>query len=121
MPIVKPEIQKILRASGLDSTKEQSDESSISEKLEAAGLSDERLAELLTDIASGSANEGIRLRAIETGLKVRGALKESAPAAPSFTIVIQSANPSSPQHEVNPIMFPRQSMVNKNIVNDKVS
>src|SRR5215475_7328318 len=113
MPIIKPEIQKVLRTAGL--VEESNPQGSVDESLINAGLDNESLAEELTGLALRSNNENLRLRAIETALKVKGALKETAPQVPSFTIVIQNSPASvSPDlnstQGVNPILFPRQSL-----------
>jgi hypothetical protein len=110
MPLIKPEIQKILRAAGLE--KEPGNESeSLIDKLSNAGLSGDALAEEITNIALHSNNDHLRLRALETVLKVRGALKDQPPSLPSFTVVIQNSNKDLSETEgVNPILFPRQSL-----------
>ncbi len=111
MPLIKPEVQKVLRAAGL--LKESApvgEETTVVDKLNGAGLSIDEVLEELANLALRSGNEGIRHRALQDTLKLHGALKESAPAAPSFTIVIQpSGFPTSPVvQDVNPILLPRQ-------------
>jgi hypothetical protein len=108
MPLIRPEIQKVLRATGLE---KEPTEGTISEKLSEVGLSDDSIAENLADIATRSGNEALRLRAIETALKVRGALKDQVQnSTPTFNLIIQSCNPSVTPPSVNPIVFPRQSL-----------
>jgi hypothetical protein len=108
MPLIKPEVQRILRESGLEGS--SSLKGSVDEHLNSAGLNNEALAEELTSLALNSNNEALRLRALETALKVKGALKEQTPALPSFTIVIQNSSPDlSKSGGVNPILFPRSS------------
>lgn len=108
MPLIKPEVQRILRDAGLESTSKN--KGTVDESLLEAGLSNEALADELTSLALSSNNESLRLRALETALKVRGALKEQAPALPSFTIVIQNSSPDlTKSGGVNPILFPRSS------------
>lgn len=113
MPLMKPEIQKVLRAAGL--AKEASNpDTPLSEKLDAAGLSVDELLEELAHLAKNSGNEALRLKAVETSLKAHGALKDSAPQVPSFTIVIQDSGGQLPSQSpetnstVNPILLPRQ-------------
>jgi len=114
MPLMRPEVQKVLRSAGLIAEKQAESDSPISEKLDAAGLSLENTFEGLSQIALSSGNEALRLRALETSLKAHGALKEIAPPIPSFTIIIQpSATGSSSSVAgipvgVNPILLPRQ-------------
>jgi len=84
-------------------------------------LSLDETLEHLAYVAKESGNESLRVRVLETVAKMHGALKESAPAAPSFTIVIQESPATvSPQASqtsefpknlpqgVNPILLPRQ-------------
>lgn len=107
MPLIKPEIQDVLRAAGLEKPQTSG---SASDKLTSAGLSLDSIAEELTELAKHSGNESLRLRALETSLKVHGALKDQPQAIiPSFTIIIQSAG-AGPTPSVNPILFPRQSL-----------
>lgn len=110
MPLIKPEIQKVLRASGLE--REEAPEGTISEKLDRAGLSTTDIAEELTKIATSSGNETLRLRALETAMKAHGVLKDSASVqVPSFTVVIQHAGSGSENtKDLNQILFPRQSL-----------
>lgn len=109
MPLIKPEIQNVLRAAGLE---REPSSGTLSDKLDLAGLSEDQICEELSQIATSSGNEAIRLRALELALKTKGALKETPPQIPSFTIVIQSASSQSPQSDpqVNPIFFPRTSL-----------
>lgn len=106
MPLIKPEVQKVLKEAGLLSSKTST---SVIEQLNDAGLTDESIAEGLSELAN-SRNETLRLRALETALKVKGALKDTPPVVPSFTVVIQnSSHDLSKTEGVNPILFPRQS------------
>lgn len=107
MPLIKPEIQNVLRAAGLTKEKPLASESSIIEKLDDAGLSLPEILEQLAFIAKESGNEALRARCLETALKAHGALKDTTPAPPSFTIVIQDSS-SSALNGVNPILLPRQ-------------
>lgn len=111
MPLIRPEVQKILREAGL--VKDPAAALSLEDQLSEAGLSSETLAENLVGLALRSGNDGIRLRALETALKVKGALKETATALPNFTVVIQnySHQELSKTSGANPIIFPRQSLV----------
>lgn len=120
MPLMKPEVQKVLRAAGLAPEATKADGRTVSEQLDAVGLSMAETLEELAIVAKSSGNDALRLRALETALKAHGALKESAPSAPSFTIVIQEAvgnnstSPSSSElnlnlpNNINPILLPRQ-------------
>lgn len=116
MPLIRPEIQKVLRSAGLmeepAGEKTAGEDGTLTDKLNDAGLSLREILENLAYTAKESNNEGLRVRCLETALKVHGAMKDSAPAIPSFTIVIQessSAPTSDPTIKgVNPILLPRQ-------------
>ena len=109
MPLIKPEIQNLLRKAGLAPEQSKIDQTLV-EKLDCAGLDLDSVLEELNILAKSSGNEALRLRALETALKAHGALKDSAPAIPSFTIIIQDGasahETTNPQ--VNPILLPRQ-------------
>jgi hypothetical protein len=114
MPLIRPEIQQVLRSAGLLSEeKPKGISSSLTEKLDAAGIGLDETLEQLAFVAKESGNESLRVRCLETILKAHGALKESAPAIPSFTIVINGSPSSSVEstglpNGVNPILLPRQ-------------
>jgi len=110
MPLVKPEIQKALRAAGLLKDAPAAEEGSVIEKLNNAGLSLEEVLDEYANLALRSGNEAIRARALQDILKAHGALKETTPAPPSFTIVIQPSDFSSlsATQGINPILLPRQ-------------
>ena len=119
MPLIRPEVQEVLRAAGLAPEASKKDTRPLSDKLDAAGLSIEETLEELAILVKSSGNESLRARCLETVLKAHGALKETAPAAPSFTIVIQEslgngalAQPlqgvTNLPEGVNPILLPRQ-------------
>lgn len=114
MPLIRPEIQNVLRSAGLLDSKKKgasAEETTLIEKLNDAGLSLEEILENLAFTAKESANEGLRVRCLETALKAHGALKDTTPPVPSFTIVIQEAGAGSPGQPsvqgVNPILLPR--------------
>lgn len=118
MPVMRPEVQAILRKVGLGgSAADSAEPGSLSEKLSAAGLDLERVLENLAEVANSSGNEALRLSATRDALKMHGALKESAnnqSTMPSFTIIIndKSGADSVLVDGVNPILLPRQ-LLNK--------
>lgn len=121
MPLMKPEVQEVLRAAGLAPNASKSAESgSISDKLDRAGLSLEETLEQLAFIAKESGNESLRARCLETVLKAHGALKETAAAPPSFTIVIQEAAGAPVPPAINPILLPRQLLKQLNDETTKI-
>lgn len=102
MPILNPKIQQILRESGLSG---ESAEESLNEKLNASSLSLQDDLDRLATIAANGETDSVKLRAIETSLKLKGALKEAQAQAPIINIVIQ--DPNAPLG-VNPILIPRE-------------
>jgi hypothetical protein len=105
MPILSPEIQRVLRTAGL-----KKDNETIQEKLDSSGLGLTETLELLAEIAQTSTNESVRIRAAETVLKLHGVLKDQAPPPPSITIVI---NDGKDTPSTNPILLPRQLISTK--------
>jgi len=117
VPIIKPEVQQILAKAGLiKEPASERDNKSVEENLNLHGLDNDALAEALTRIALTSDNDTLRLRALETALKVKGALKEQPQTMPQVTIVIQGSDTDlSRTLGVNPIIFPRQSLKGKEV------
>lgn len=112
MPLMRPEVQKILRAAGLGTEeKSSSQDSPLAQRLDAAGLSLDDTIDTLASIINSTGNESLKLNAVRDVLKMHGALKETSPAPPSFTIIIQDtseAPTSGLPSGVNPILLPRQ-------------
>ena len=63
MPLMRPEIQQILRTAGLVKESESKPNQSLSDRLNAAGLSLDELLEELSLVAKTSGNDGLKLRA----------------------------------------------------------
>lgn len=92
--LLKPDIDRVLEAAGLSATKENT---SIITKLDEAGLSLDDLLNELASLTRGSESESLRLRAIEMGFRMHGALKtdNSNNTIPPIRIVISNENGSS--------------------------
>jgi hypothetical protein len=123
---MRPEIQAVLRQAGLkkDRVNENPDgEGTLSDRLSQAGMSLDEGLEQLVHVAQNSANESLRLSALDRVLKIHGALKETAPQAPSFTIVIQEGGGAIDNkiQGVNPILLPRQLLKQLDEQEGKVS
>lgn len=106
MPIIQHGIQEALRQAGI--VKDSSDApTTVNELLDDQDLSLRQTIQHLADIASGADTSAVKLRAIETALKLRGVLKEQAAPPPTFNIIIndKSGNPSV--NGLNPILIPR--------------
>jgi hypothetical protein len=115
MPLIRPEVQRVLRSAGLvespSSGETGSGETTMSDQFNQAGLSDSNIAEEIKNLALHSNNEGMRMRALETALKVKGALKDQPISLPVFNIIIQNSDIDlQPTRGANPILFPRQSL-----------
>jgi len=114
VPIIKPEVQKILSQAGL--VKEEGLNKSVEENLSVHGLDNNSLAESLCNMALNSTNDIIRLRALETALKIKRVLQDQPAQLPNVTLIIQNSSADlSLTQGINPILFPRQSLKNKDI------
>ena len=99
------EAREVLRGAGLFTKRVPRND--LSELLESNSLGADRLIESLGSIAHNSENDSLRLRAIETGLKLnpetRAAMREAdAKEAPIVNIIIHGND------AVNPILIPRK-------------
>ena len=107
MPLMKPEIQRVLRTlDTVSNSSRSSDESpgSLVSLLDRAGLSLEDCLSGLADIAHGGDTSNVKKSALDTALKLHGVLKDQAPPPPSVTIVIQDPDNAGLD---NPILLPR--------------
>lgn len=108
MPLMQPEVQALLRKVGaLPPEQDSSEETTLTKKLDAAGLGLTDVLDNLAIIANGSGNEALRLSANRDALKMHGALKDNSAvvAIPSFTIIIKDSGVAPKE---NPIFLPRQ-------------
>lgn len=113
MPIIQHNVQAALREAGLVKDPDAIDDS-VQGHLDAEGLSLKQTIGLLGDVALGADSSSVKLRAIETALKLRGVLKDQAPPAASFSIVFSSPNdiPNGKEPpKINPILVPRPQLV----------
>lgn len=102
MPIIKPEIQKALRAANLLPS-EANEEEDLKKQLAESHLS---IPEILQDLRQEIDNtEGsTRIRGIELATKLHGLGKNEAPPIPVININIK--DPNGPVG-INPIFLPR--------------
>ena len=99
MPLLSPiSIDRALQEAGISKPK------TVREALDAAGLAIPDVVERLELIVSNSDSDSTKLRAIESILKMHGALEDSSKQTQSLTIVIQDSDVS---FDVNPILLPR--------------
>ena len=110
MPLIKPEVQQVLRKAGLLED-EKVDNGSFVDGLTSAGLTNEAIADELVSLALHSNNEALKLRALEIVMKARGALKDTPVQVPSFTVIIQSDGQDLTKTKgLASHLFPRQSL-----------
>lgn len=83
----------------------QETKNSLSRLLEENNLSPQELLDNLSSMVRSGETDGIRMRAIETGLKLNGLLdKDNEKSEFNVTIIINDGEIGS----VNPILIPRQ-------------
>jgi len=112
MPLIKPEVQQVLRKAGLLDEDKSGAEGTFTDGLNSAGLTNEAIAEELVGLALRSSNEALRLRALEIVMKARGTLKEAPVQVPNFTVIIQSDGQDlTKTRGIAPHLFPRQSLL----------
>ena len=107
MPVINPEIQRVLQAAGvgrpqLDPT---SPNGTIKDQLDQNGLDITTMLGELSNIIMQSGSEVVKISAIEKVLKMHGALKENQ-APPPVPINIIINDPGKPEG-LNPILMPR--------------
>jgi len=106
LPILSPEIQKVLKSVGL--ADKATDKSDLAERLNASGLSLESTLSTVSRIMDHGDSDVIQLQAANTSLKLHGLMKDAGAVVPSVTIIIRdSAGPIGP----NPILIPREAAV----------
>jgi hypothetical protein len=109
MPLIQHNVQEALRQAGIVKDPDAEDDS-VSAHLDKEGLSLKETIGLLGDVALGADTSAVKLRAIETALKLRGVLKEQVAPPPSFNIVFSSPDDrpdSIGDIKINPILVPR--------------
>jgi hypothetical protein len=98
VPKAAEKVQTLLKEAGLKGKKK-----SVNDLLDEYDINTESAIELLSEIAKRGETDAIRLRAIDTALKLSGDLTET-PQVPIVNIII---NDSEATFEVNPILIPR--------------
>ena len=115
MPIIQHNVQAALRQAGIVKDPDAEQQKSIEDILDEEGLSLRETISCLSDVVKCADTSASRKSAIDTALKLRGVLKEQAPAPPSFHIVFTSPNdrPEGQNGEIkiNPILVPRPRKV----------
>lgn len=107
--LMKPNLQAVLRESGF-SPSEKVEKGSLSEQLDEAGLSLNQALGELAFLVRNTQNDSLKKSALETVLRLHGALKEQAAPLPTVTIVIKdpTGSLSADKDGVNPIVLPRE-------------
>lgn len=107
MPIINHDIQKALRLAGIVK-EENTEDTGIQSRLDRHNLSLTETLDHLANIVSNADTSTVKLRAVDTILKLHGVLKETAAPPPSINIII---NDSKAITGINPILVPRQESV----------
>ncbi len=113
MPIISHGVQEALRMSGIVKDPDAEDKS-VTGILESNDLDLKQIISHLADVVSGADTSAVKLRAIDTVLKLHGVLKEQAAPPPSFNIVFTSPEDRPIGNEslkINPILVPRPRKV----------
>lgn len=100
MPILRPEVERLMNAANLGKNKSKD----IKDLLEDAGLGLAETLQNLKETRDFTESESTRTRINEAVLKMHGVMKEEGQTIPSITILI--ADPNAPI--VNPILLPRE-------------
>lgn len=107
MPIINHDIQKALRLAGIVK-EENAEDTGIQARLDRHNLSLTETLDHLSDLVTGADTSAVKLRAIDTILKLHGVLKETTAPPPAINIII---NDSKAIPGINPILVPRQESV----------
>ena len=104
-------INEILQAAGVIRAKSADEKNHLKEILNDSALSLEEVISELSNVVKGSQDESIKLRGIDTALKLHGAMKEEDKSVPSITINIQApreaASESEETYGIPSIFIPR--------------
>jgi hypothetical protein len=100
MPILRPEVSRLMESAGLNSRKNKD----IKESLEDAGLGITETLEKMKDLRDYSDSESTKLRVNEAILKMHGVMKDEGSSIPNITIVINDKDNLG----INPILLPRE-------------
>lgn len=112
MGLIKPEINSLLRSAGITrngihKVDELNEQASISEKLDAAGLSVVDLFLDLKGIINAGDSDTVKLNAIKTALEAHKVMKGDAPQGTVVNINIID-NSDNSTTSINPMLLPRQ-------------
>ncbi len=83
-------ISEILHSAGIIKPKSNEEGNRLKEILSDSGLSLEEVISELSNVVKGSGDESLKLRGIDTALKLHGAMKEEDKSIPQITINIQA-------------------------------
>lgn len=109
MPLIKPEITSLLRTAGITSGGLRAlrnggeSDASISEKLDAAGLSVIECFDSLRDIILSGDSDTVKLNAVKTALEAHRIMKGDVAVGTQVNIIINDDSTS-----INPMLIPRQ-------------
>lgn len=107
MPLINHGIQDALRKAGIVKDPNEGP-SNIQSKMNEAGMSVDELLISLRDTVEGADSSSVKLRAIDTALKLHGVLKDQVAPPPLVNIIIADPNPLKAEGGLNPILIPRK-------------
>lgn len=112
--LIKPQVQDpasaVLKEAGLLRSS-SGDKNALKEILNSNSLSLEEVIQQLSFTAHNARDETLQMKAVETALKLHGAMNEEAVKIPQITIVIQpSGNPN--EGPIPSIFIPREIETN---------
>lgn len=108
MPIIEHGVQAALRQAGI--IKDESElPTDLTSRLERKNLDLDSTLLHLHDIVNGADTSAVKLRAVDTILKLHGVLKDQAAPPPSVTFVIQGGEVNN--QGLNPILIPRKAAI----------
>lgn len=100
MPVLRPEVSRLLDAASLGTKKE----GDFKQMLDESGLSLSETLDSLRNLRDLSESENTKLRVNESVLKMHGVMKDEGSSIPTINIII--ADPNAPS--INPITLPRE-------------
>jgi len=95
-------IDEILKETGI-----KKEGNSLKDILSNSGMGLENVIQNLANLAFNAGDDAVRLRAIDTGLKLHKVMDDEKAAAPVINITIQSVNGNREMHGIASILVPR--------------
>jgi len=111
-PLINDPAAEVLRSAGIIRSKDDSsDKNELKRILDNNSLSLEEVIQELSLVARESREENTKLRALDTALKLHGAMDDEQVKIPQITIIIQPLNDSQ-RDPIPSILIPREVLQN---------